>query len=78
MDLGTTLALAGFGLFLLAILAFFGWFFCMMNREDEKGEEMQERVYKSSALRKCARYMSARSFFPNSYGSGAWRSWFRK
>ena len=78
MDLGATLALAGIGLFLLAILGFFGWFFFMMNREDEKGEEKQDRMYKSPALRNCARYMGSRSIFPNSYGSGAWRSWFRK
>ena len=66
------------GIFFLIVLGLLAWFFIVMNRGDERSQARQEKMYRSPALRRMAKYMSARSFFPESYGASAWKSWLHK
>ena len=66
------------GIFFLIVLGLLAWFFIVMNRGDERSQARQEKMYRSPALRRMAKYMSARSFFPESYGASGWKSWLHK
>ena len=66
------------GIFFLIVLGLLAWFFVMMNRSDERSRARQEKMYRSPLLHRMARCRAARSIFPNSFGSSAWKSWLRR
>ena len=63
------------GIFFLVVLGLLAWFFIVMNRNDERSRERQERMYKSPFLRRMARIMDASCFRP---GTPGWKRWFHK
>ena len=63
------------GIFFLLVFGLLAWFFIVMNRNDARSRERQEKMYRSPALRKAARIMEASSFRP---GTPGWKNWSRR
>ena len=63
------------GIFFLVVLGLLAWFFIVMNRNDERSRERQERMYKSPFLRRLARIMDASCF---RLGTPGWKRWFHE
>ena len=65
--------LACIGIFFLLVFGLLAWFFIVMNRNDARSRERQEKMYRSPALRRTAKIMDASCFRP---GTPGWKRWF--